>query len=482
MGAKRASACPIRSWARSLRIIGLALLATGAAAGCTAGGPTQPSSTGAGTSRTLGAPGKGGPAAAPAAVWPTFGRDTARTGGTPRLHRPGRLSVAWRARLDGAVYGQPLLIGNLVVVATEHDTVYALSTDTGKVAWHTHVGTPVPRGVLPCGNIDPLGITGTPAYDPSTGIVYAVAETTGYRHTLFGLSATNGAIKVERYIPTPDGQQRYDQQRPALTVAGGRVYVAFGGLAGDCGPYRGSVVGVPATGRGPIISYVVPTSREAGIWAPGGPVLGPDRSFYLSTGNGAADRPGLAYDRSDSVTRLTLSLSVLGFFAPTTWADDNAHDLDLGSTQPALAGNAAFAVGKRGVGYLAQAGALGGIGGNVAEAPVCKAFGTAAVHLSTVYEPCTDAGLTAVSVNVATKQIRILWRGPAGAHGSPSIGGGAIWVPDSRGRLYALSPVNGSVLQSVSLGVAMPRFSSVSLSGSRAYLGTLSGVVAVAGA
>jgi hypothetical protein len=38
------------------------------------------------------------------------------------------------------------------------------------------------------------------------------------------------------------------------------------------------------------------------------------------------------------------------------------------------------------------------------------------------------------------------------------------------------------VLQSVSLGVAMPRFSSVSLSGSRAYLGTLTGVVAVAGA
>ena len=77
------------------------MLAAGAAAGCTAGGATQPGSTEGGISRTLGAPGKGGPsAAAPVAVWPTFGRDTARTGGTPRLHRPGRLSVAWRARLD----------------------------------------------------------------------------------------------------------------------------------------------------------------------------------------------------------------------------------------------------------------------------------------------------------------------------------------------------------------------------------------------
>jgi outer membrane protein assembly factor BamB len=415
-------------------------------------------------------------------VWPTFGRDTARTGGTPRLHRPGRLSVAWRARLDGAVYGQPLLIGGLVVVATEHDTVYGLRAADGRVTWQAHVGTPVPRSALPCGNIDPLGITGTPVYDPATGIVYAVAETTGYRHTLFGLSVTSGAVKVERYIPTPDGQQRYDQQRPALTLAGGRVYVAFGGLAGDCGPYRGSVVGVPATGRGALISYVVPTAREAGIWATGGPVLAPGNSLYLSTGNGAADSSGMPYDRSDSVTRLALSLRPLGFFAPTTWAADNAGDLDLGSTQPALAGNAVFAVGKRGVGYLARADALGGIGGNVAQAPVCRAFGTAAVHFATVYEPCTDTGLTAVSVNVASKQIKILWRGPAGAHGSASIGGGAIWVPDSGGRLYALNPATGRVLQSVSLGVTMPRFSSVSLSGSRAYLGTMTGVVAVAGA
>jgi outer membrane protein assembly factor BamB len=465
----------------------IAVLAAGTVAGCMAGGSTQPSATGAGITRTLG-PGTGGDpangtaAGLPAPAWPSFGHDAARTGETRGLQRPGRLSVAWRASLDGAVYGQPLLIGNLVIVATENDSVYALDSATGEVAWRTHVGTPVPLRALPCGNIDPLGITGTPVYDPATGIVYAVAETTGYRHTLFGLSVADGAVRVERYIPAPDGQQRYDQQRPALTLANGRVYVAFGGLAGDCGPYRGSVVGVPATGRGAIISYVVPTSREAGIWATGGLVLAPGNSLYLSTGNGAADSAGAAYDRSDSVTQLTPDLRVIGFFAPATWADDNAHDLDLGSTQPALAGNAVLTVGKRGVGYLARAGALGEIGGNVAQAAICKAFGTAAVHLSMVYEPCTDTGLTAVSVSVAKKQVTVAWRGPAGAHGSPSIGGGAIWVPDSAGWLYALNPGDGSVLQSVSLGVTMPRFSSVALAGSRAYLGTMTGVVAVAGA
>ena len=157
----------------------------------------------------------------------------------------GSLRVGWRVHLDGAVYGQPLLVGDMAIAATENDSLYALDQATGKVVWRTHVGTPVPLAELPCGNIDPLGITGTPVYDPGSGIVYAVAETSGYHHVLVGISVTDGRLEVERDIPAPDGQARYDQQRPALTLQGGRVYVAFGGLAGDCGPYRGSVAGIP---------------------------------------------------------------------------------------------------------------------------------------------------------------------------------------------------------------------------------------------
>ena len=67
---------------------------------------------------------------------------------------------------------------------------------------------------------------------------------------MLGVSASDGTVQVERDIPAPDGQPRYDQQRPALTIEDGRVYVAFGGLYGDCGPYRGSVVGVPLSGSG----------------------------------------------------------------------------------------------------------------------------------------------------------------------------------------------------------------------------------------
>ena len=232
---------------------------------------------------------------------------------------------------------------------------------------------------------------------------------------------SDGSIQVERDIPAPDGQPRYDQQRPALTIGDGRVYVAFGGLYGDCGPYRGSVVGIALGGSGPLISYVVPTPREGAVWGTAGPVTGPDGTMYVSVGNGS--ETGTSFDDSDSVTALSPALRRTGVFAPSTWADDNAHDLDLGSTQPALLpGGMLLADGKRGTAYLVSAAHLGGVGGQVAQAEVCEAYGAAAVQGSIVYEPCAQGGLAAVST--AGNKIRVLWHGPSAAQGSPVVGGG----------------------------------------------------------
>jgi len=405
--------------------------------------------------------------------------DTARTGAESGMPAAGQLAIGWNAHLDGAVYGQPLIVGSLVIAATENDTVYALDL-AGRVRWRTHVGTPVPLADLPCGNIDPLGITGTPVYDPADGLVYAVAETAGYHHVLFGFSTTDGSVRVERDIPAPDGQPRYDQQRAALTIEGGRIYVAFGGLDGDCGPYRGSVVAVPASGSGPLLSYVVPTAREGGIWATGGPVIGPDGTLYVGVGNGAASAP--PFDHSDSVTALSPLLSRVAEFAPSTWADDNANDLDLGSMSPAvLKDGTILAVGKRGTGYLLRASQLGGVGGQVAQAPVCRAFGGTAVSGSTVYVPCEGGGLSAV--DVAGGQLRVLWHGPSSAAGSPVVGGGAVWVADWESSvLYELDPATGSTRHEIGLGSALPHFASPSLAGGLIFVGTAEGVVAVRGA
>jgi outer membrane protein assembly factor BamB len=452
----------------------LLLAAALAACGCSPSAHAGGSSTAAPV-----APATSGAAVPPGATaagnWPVYHANAGRTGFAPGLPAAGPLSIAWRSRLDGAVYGQPLIIGSQVIAATENDSVYSLDRATGRVLWRRHVGTPVPVSALPCGDIFPLGITGTPAYDAATGLIYAVAEETGYKHVLYGISLT-GQVKVTRDLPAPDGQPKYDQQRGALAIAAGRVYVTFGGLYGDCGPYIGSVVGVPAAGTGSLVSYRVPTTGKGGIWAPGGPVLGSNGNLYNSVGNGAATSG--SYDGSDSVSELTPGLRKAGLFAPGSWAADNAGDRDLGSMSPALlASGDIVAVGKSGTGYLLSAASLRGIG---AQAPVCTAFGGPAVSRDTAYIPCESGGMAAV--DTAGGALRVLWRGPAGAAGSPVIGGGAVWVAGYDGTLFELDPATGRVLHQISLGASLPHFASPSLSGTLALVGTTAGVTAVRGA
>ena len=463
---------------------GVAVLAIGAilaTAGCDS--PAGSASSGpAPATKTIGT-GSAGATGHPAAAWPMYGGNGKHTD-VASAAPAGQPRIAWRAGLDGAVYGQPLLVGDLVIAATENDSLYGLEAASGRVVWRTHIGTPVPLADLPCGGIDPLGITGTPVYDQASGLVYAVAETAGYHHVLVGVSAVSGSLAVQRDIPAPDGHPRNDQQRPGLVIESGRVYVAFGGLYGDCGQYRGSVVGVPLTGSGALVSYVVPTSREGAIWGTAGPVLGPDGTLYVSTGNGSVT--SASFDGSDAITALSPTLRQTGIFAPVTWRQDSEGDADLASAQPTLlADGRLLALGKSGTAYLLDAAHLGGVGGQVAQAQVCSAYGGTAVTgttaSSTVYEPCADGGIAAVSVT--GDQIRTRWHGPATAAGSPVVGGGAVWVIDySAGTLYELNPATGATEHTLGLGTGLPHFASMSMSGTHAYIGTDDAVVSVSGA
>jgi PQQ-like domain len=136
--------------------------------------------------------------------WPTYHHDNARTGYLANEPDPKRLIAAWTAKLDNAVYAEPLVIGERVIVATEGDTLYSLDARTGRVQWHTNVGHPVPLSTLNCGgHIDLLGITGTPVYDPTTGLVFAVAEVTGPVHLLVGIDLTTGKLRIRRPVDVP---------------------------------------------------------------------------------------------------------------------------------------------------------------------------------------------------------------------------------------------------------------------------------------
>jgi outer membrane protein assembly factor BamB len=123
---------------------------------------------------------------------------------------------------------------------------------------------------------------------------------------------------------------------------------------------------------------------------------------------------------------------------------------------------------------------LGGIGGQIAQLAVCRSFGGSAVAGDTIYLPCTD-GPRAVSID-ADGTPHVLWQAGVRASGSPVVGGGAVWVVDyTGGVLYALDPATGSTRTQINIGTA-PHFASPTLSGDRAYVGTMDGVVAVGGA
>jgi len=415
----------------------------------------------------------------PGSDWTTYHKNNTRDGNATDLAPLSTLSIAWNAALDGNVYGQPLVVGGRIYAATENDTVYQLNPTNGAVVWSTHVGTPVALSTLPCGNINPLGITSTMVYDPATNRLFAVAETTGGIHTLFGFNATTGRVEVQVEVEPPLGTPNAHLQRPALTLLNGRIYIAFGGLLGDCAQYVGSVVSLTTAGTSRL-SYAVPTTREGAIWGTAGPAVMGTTQLY-SVGNGAATSG--AFDGSDSVIALSPDLQRTDFFAPTDWAAQNASDADLGSMSPALVGQFVYADGKAGIGYVLRPNNLGGIGGQVSQLNNgCRAFGGSAVSGNTIYLPCTSGprAVTISSTGTATE----LWRAPSNvpAAGSPTIGGGAVWWVDYNGGvLFALNPSTGAVLAQIRIGVA-PHFASPTLSGNRAYIGTNAGVTAVNGA
>ena len=111
----------------------------------------------------------------------TYGYGNARSDRDTVDPTIAKLSSApkWDDSLDGAVYGQPLVYNAAVYVGTENDTIYAIKAKTGKVLWRLHVGTAVSTSAIDtapglsggCGDIDPLGITGTPVIDTARSLV-----------------------------------------------------------------------------------------------------------------------------------------------------------------------------------------------------------------------------------------------------------------------------------------------------------------------
>ncbi len=383
--------------------------------------------------------------------------------------------TAWRSpTLDGIVQGRPVVVGNVVVVATENDSLYGLALGDGHLLWGPrHVGRPVPLATVTslapaaagCGDLDPLGITSAPAVDTSTNPprVFAVAEvlpTVGSRnpvHELVGVEATTGRVVVG---PTPIDpptmlHPELEQQRAGLAIANGNVYVGFGGLYGDCGDYHGFLVAAREDGRGLAGFYelanATATNREGALWSTAPPALDATGNLYETSGNAEGSPSDPQTDYSDAVVRFSPTPGApLDYFQPPSWRSDNASDADLGSTAPVLVGGQVFVVGKQQVAFLLDASSLGGADHHtpLSSLDSCSAYGANAALGSSVYVACRS-GSQQIVIDRSTNPPRLRhgWTTTAAADGPITIGAGLVWSVDISGQtLDGLDPGTGRLL------------------------------------
>ncbi|HEY1628321.1 MAG TPA: hypothetical protein VGF52_00600, partial [Tepidisphaeraceae bacterium] len=280
--------------------------------------------------------------------------------------------------VDGQIYAQPLVVSglafargklptihrNMVYVATENDSIYAYDSDRGQLVWAvrtlgTTLGeTPIPNTDTPTDDINPIiGITGTPVIDRSTNTLYVVAQAkrggSTYVTRLYALDLLTGA-KIDggpvfiggSVAGTGDGSNNgtltYDtlleNQRSALTLVNGEIYITFAGHGSPVSNYHGWVFAFNAsTLHQDSIWADTPDGGFGGIWM-GGAGISADASgnLYFTAGNGDFDADTNGDDFGDSVLRVPTANNApfepADFFAPQDQQSDNNTDTDFGST------------------------------------------------------------------------------------------------------------------------------------------------------
>jgi hypothetical protein len=292
------------------------------------------------------------------------------------------IDPAFSAPLSGPVYTQPLFLEgaiggkDVLVIASELNVVYALDAATGAQIWQTPpLASPVNLASLPCGNIDPLGITGTPYVDLGTRTIYLGAMTTPdggatKKHMIYALSLDDGSVRsgwpLDVGAAIPGFMSDVQNQRGAVLVLDGTLYVPYGGHYGDCGGYHGWLVGVDLANPANVKAWST-SAQGGGAWSAGG-VSTDGTSLYVTTGNTFNVS---TWGGGDAVVRLgrgpQFSGAAADYYAPSNWKQLDTADLDMGThalvTAPSLTPSALVAgLGKDGNLYLMDHANLGGVG------------------------------------------------------------------------------------------------------------------------
>ncbi|MEP7125217.1 MAG: hypothetical protein ABJE95_30080, partial [Byssovorax sp.] len=314
---------------------------------------------------------------------------------TPQTAPMMHVDPTFAAVTQGPTYAQPLFLDggatgkDLVFAATELNWIHALDAATGAEVWSRKVGEPVKLADLPCGNITTLGITGTPVIDGASRTIFADAMTSPdggatKKHLITALSVDTGEVRpgfpIDVSAVAKSGNLAFDSeiqnQRGALVIHGGTLYVPYGGHYGDCGAYHGWVVGVPLANPAAVQAWAT-LGQGGGSWAPGG-LASDETGVFLSTGNTFGAPTWLG---GEAIIRLdpgpVFSNAPIDYFAPTDWKALDAGDVDIGGSGPILfdltgstPSKLAVALGKNGKAYLLDRTHLGGVSKAITEAQV----------------------------------------------------------------------------------------------------------------
>lgn len=409
------------------------------------------------------------------------------------------------ATLSGPTYAQPLYLAangsgpDLVIAVTEQNRVYAFNAATGALVYNVLLGHTLPQAQLAslasfCGNIDPLGITGTPIIDEATRTLYldamisADGTATNARHQVFALNADTGAtlsgwpVDLNSKVPTTGGtsfNSLVQNQRGALALLGGKVFVPFGGHIGDCGSYHGWVVGI-STADPTQVSAWATRAIAGGIWAPGG-IASDGTSLFIVTGNTEANpnnfAPPSSWQDGEAIFRLAPSLAPVSqnadYYVPTNWSTMDQGDQDLGGANAlvvdvpgATPSSLIVALGKDGKAYAVNRANLGGISAGTSVATVA---GNAIITAPAAYATSSGSfvvfkgngsgcpsgqsgGLTALKIGATSPpSISVAWCGGPSTNDSAAVSmsdaqgqDAIVWIVGSDNKLHGLDANTGT--------------------------------------
>jgi len=342
----------------------------------------------------------------------TYHYDNFRTGWnnkektlTPANVASANFGLIASTALDDQVDAQPLVLANqsvngqsareIVYIATENNTVYAIDANTGDILLQRNLGAPVPRSTLPqqCTNGGPnLGINSTPTMDPQTHTIYLIAYKTENSKPIYYVHAIDPSTLQDVVTPRvitasaklTDGSTfqfnpHESRQRPGLLLSKGTLYAGFGSFCDyDANLSRGWVLGWKAKNLKPLranqltngIAHSTNNFFLSAVWMSGyGLAASAAGDVYFITGN--SDYAGNSFDPvnniEESVVQMPADLSgVKHLYTPMDaqhgWKALDEADMDFGAggfmllpPQKHQPSNIGVATGKAAITYVFNA-------------------------------------------------------------------------------------------------------------------------------